>query len=94
MTWRIDSPLLAVDLEGAFSWRIDWTRRVAADLASNPGSEELKRRDALESTDPTYTQTLAAYIMERLQIAQGRGITPYWEKMDVNTKGKLIQLLS
>lgn len=93
MTWRIDSPLLAVDLEGLSS---KWIRlkATAAQFCLKIGSEELKRRDALESTDPMYTQTLAAYIMERLQIAQGRGIAPYWEKMDGNTKGKLIQLLS
>lgn len=58
------------------------------------GSEELARRDALEAADPIYTQTLAAYIMERLQVAQNRGIGPYWEKMDGNTRGKLVQLLS
>jgi hypothetical protein len=63
-------------------------------LTGTSGTEELNRRNALEVTDPVYSQKLAPFVADRLTRAQDLGMGPYWEKLDMNVKAMLMKYLS
>ncbi|KAI5451703.1 hypothetical protein NCC49_001352 [Naganishia albida] len=58
------------------------------------GTEELKRREALESADPVYAVLLTNFVRERLSQAQQLGMSPYWAKLDADVQRQLEKLMS
>jgi len=58
------------------------------------GTEEYNRRNALSAVDPVFSQTLKAYIAERLTRAQDLGMRPYWDRLDQGVKDSLTKFLS
>lgn len=95
--WKDDHPLTNAELTGK-SLLVVQIRELTYPgvLVPSPlkGTEELKRREALESADPVYAVLLTNFVRERLSQAQQLGMNPYWAKLDADVQRQLEKLMS
>jgi hypothetical protein len=93
--WKDDHPLTTAELTGKMLRLFNSGRPyILSSLSLLKGTEELKRREALESADPVYAVLLTNFVRERLSQAQQLGMGPYWAKLDADVQRQLEKLMS